>query len=692
MSDTVQTLTEKLHVAMAIEDHNEIIKICTQILSLSDANNKRKTTAYILRGVAYDSIGEYGRAIQDFDKAIELEPNDAETYCNRGNAYTNKGEYDRAIQDYDKVIELEPKHVEAHAHRGAAYGNKGEHDRAIQDFDKAIELDPSDAEVYCIRGIAYEHKGEYNRAVQNYDKAIELDPYDKKAYYNRGNAYAHKGKYDRAIQDYDKAIELDPNYAEAYHSRGVAYEHKGEYDHAIQDQSKSIELKSDYAEAYYGRGIAYSHKGEHDRAIQDYDKAIEIKPNYAGAYYNRGIEYADKDEYDHAIQDYDKAIEIKSDYVEAYNNRGIAYGCKGEYDRAIQDYDKAIELNSKHIEAYYNRGIAYRRKGEYGRAIQDYDKAIELEPDYSEAIHNRAIAMASEHAEKIQQQISDEHKKELKEQIKKQQEKFNQELKSQIGELIDYYRKREQDCKEKLEGNNKENSGDRLAIKLSIRFLYLMAFLFFVAGLFMFIFRTLSCRPSCTGFICSYATCDDLALYVALPFILSAFSMFLIFLWKIIKAKSGGLKEQFTRGVALFFLVAFVLYSSIVFLYIEKLPPDTHDPYGLLPFILVGTLMLSPFIWVLRVIRQEIKEESILREDAHTNYVLSVHMNNSRFNAPKIHEDLLKQFFDHHDKRGSAQLIASLYRPTDKSNDSVVQNIMGYATKAEKQVKSPPTE
>ena len=63
-----------------------------------------------------------------------------------------KGDSDRAIEDFNKTINLNPNYVDAHNNRGVAYGEKGDFDRAIKDFNKVIELNPNYAEVYSNRG------------------------------------------------------------------------------------------------------------------------------------------------------------------------------------------------------------------------------------------------------------------------------------------------------------------------------------------------------------------------------------------------------------------------------------------------------------------------------------------------------------------------------------------------------------
>jgi tetratricopeptide (TPR) repeat protein len=274
-----------------------------------------------------------GKAIEYLNEAIRLKPDYAEAYGNRGIAYVKLGQYQRAIQDYDTAIRLKPDDaiaVAVYNNRGLAYAELGQYQRAIQDYDTAIRLKPDYAmAAYYNRGDAYANLGQHQRAIQDYDTAIRLKLNDAKVYNNRGFAYAGLGQYQRAIQDFDTAIRLKPDYAEAYNNRGFVYDDLGQYQRAIQNYDIAIRLKPDYAEAYNNRGNAYNDLGQYQRAIQDFDTAIRLKPDDAMAYYNRGNAYVKLGQYQRAIQDYDTAIRLKPDYVMAYNNRGIAYILSG---------------------------------------------------------------------------------------------------------------------------------------------------------------------------------------------------------------------------------------------------------------------------------------------------------------------------------------------------------------------------
>jgi len=219
--------------------------------------------AYNNRGNAYAELNEHERAIKDFDKAIELNPDDAETYYNRGVAYAKLNKYEQAIKDYEKAIELNPDDAKAYYNRGLAYAELNKYEQAIEDYDKAIELNPNYAEAYNNRGFAYAKLNEYERAIKDYGKAIELNPALAAAYNNRGLAYAKLNKYERAIEDYSKAIELNPNLAEAYSNRGIAYSEIHRYEEAARDLKKA--------------GILFLHSGREEYAVKAFSICFKLR-------------------------------------------------------------------------------------------------------------------------------------------------------------------------------------------------------------------------------------------------------------------------------------------------------------------------------------------------------------------------------------------------------------------------------
>ncbi len=162
-------------------------------------------------------------------------------FC-RGTMQYMSGRGDKAIEHYDRAIELSPRCARAYNNRGGAHLILSEHEQAISDFNKAINLSPDYISAYHNRANAYLDTEQYAEAIADYSRAIELQPQFAKAYYGRGFAHLSLGHYNEAIDDYTQAITLNPAYARAYYTRAIGYAHLGERAEAVQDMLQAINL------------------------------------------------------------------------------------------------------------------------------------------------------------------------------------------------------------------------------------------------------------------------------------------------------------------------------------------------------------------------------------------------------------------------------------------------------------------
>ena len=93
----------------------------------------------------HEIIVDYGSAITDYSKAIELNKNFVFAYFNRGNAYAKSKQFDKAISDYTKALELDRGLKEAYFNRGLVYLYNNDKTSAYGDLSKAGELGLLDA-------------------------------------------------------------------------------------------------------------------------------------------------------------------------------------------------------------------------------------------------------------------------------------------------------------------------------------------------------------------------------------------------------------------------------------------------------------------------------------------------------------------------------------------------------------------
>ncbi len=147
---------------------------CTAVISSGQRSGKGLAVAYYNRGIAYRHLGEYRRAIEDYDQTLRLDPNFAVAYNNRGNAYVDLGEYRRAIEDYDQTLRLDPNFAVAYSNRGNAYVYLGDPARGIEDLDQALRLNPELSGAYNNRAYARCALGQVEASLDDWGQVLRL--------------------------------------------------------------------------------------------------------------------------------------------------------------------------------------------------------------------------------------------------------------------------------------------------------------------------------------------------------------------------------------------------------------------------------------------------------------------------------------------------------------------------------------
>lgn len=349
------------------------------------------------RGAIYEKQGETEKALKDYTRAIDLSPTVIK-YWSRGTALRRLKNYGAALQDFDKAIAIDPRFPFVWLSRAAtrlnfAITNGGMKalDQSIADYSEYIRQQPSGFLGFEGRAIAYKAKGELSKAVDDYTKAIELKPDETDWYLARADIYDKQKALDLAISDLTAVIRLKPS-SDLYRKRGIAFTKSYDWGRAIADFENALKLDPIDYNALLGLALAHEANGEFETAMTLYEKCIVLKPADERGYSFRGDAYTTKNNWEHAIQDYTRAIGIRSDNADLYSRRAFAYRTSGQQDPAIADYTEAIRLNPRNPEYTFNRASVYSARKEFSKAVSDLDVAIGLNPKEPRYYFVRGIA------------------------------------------------------------------------------------------------------------------------------------------------------------------------------------------------------------------------------------------------------------------------------------------------------------
>ena len=155
-------------------------------------------------------------------------------YLLRGDGYFKDGKPEKALEAYNRALALNPDDLEGYASRGAVYFFTGDYDRAEQDFLHVLHQNPYQADAYTAYASTLAAKGDFENALTVLDLALQLKPGKPETFFSRAGVYFMLGRYNEAVVDYTSVINLHPA-AEVYNARGAAYERMGKTDLAQKD-------------------------------------------------------------------------------------------------------------------------------------------------------------------------------------------------------------------------------------------------------------------------------------------------------------------------------------------------------------------------------------------------------------------------------------------------------------------------
>jgi tetratricopeptide (TPR) repeat protein len=329
-------------------------------------------------------------ALEDFARALEMDPENASLFSARGQTLRVIGRLEDALRDFDRAIELAPNGETAIASRGVIRQRLGRLDEAVADLTRAISLRPSDDWAWAHRGEAYRLMGNYRLAVADFTEAIRLDPQYEFAYASRALARRRLGHHREELSDLDAAIELNPDYEWAYAQRGITHRAAGRRDEAVADFTKAIDLDPDYGWAYANRGVTHRQMGRYPAALEDLSRALELDPTSAWALTNRGVTLRQTGQYREALADLEQAtLRLPLD-AWAVGNRAETLRLLGRDAEAVADFDRALALRPS-AWAFARRAAARRRAGDVEGAAADADRALLLDPAEGDAHFVRGL-------------------------------------------------------------------------------------------------------------------------------------------------------------------------------------------------------------------------------------------------------------------------------------------------------------
>ncbi|KAL3878456.1 hypothetical protein ACJMK2_030805 [Sinanodonta woodiana] len=354
--------------------------------------NPNYAEALYQRGISRMKM-KLSKGIQDFNRALAINPKIFQAYLSRACYYGMKNLYTKAILNCNEAIKLQPQSVRAYLYRGALKYHIKAYELAILDLTKATGIDSTCPLAYFNRAVCYQESKQYGKALTDYGIVLLLGEELKiKVLINRGLLYFERKDYINALYDFKLAAVIDPHNHNILHTLGLCYHKLNQLKDAVEVFTKCIHSNQFFLDGIIARGNVHMDFGSKEGlmyARRDYERALKLDPMCLPARVNLAYTLQVSGKFMQAWKHFTIAISIKPNFKSALEGRAVINLQMSDTFAAFQDINAAIKVSAT-AELLTNRGVINQFMDDCVNAMKDYQAALEIDPTYALAYFNAA--------------------------------------------------------------------------------------------------------------------------------------------------------------------------------------------------------------------------------------------------------------------------------------------------------------
>jgi tetratricopeptide (TPR) repeat protein/TolB-like protein len=283
---------------------------CTKAVDLGNAGAE----GHMCLGLLQDGTGQYEKAAEQFQQAVQLEPANDRAYISLARAYQHLNEPDKAEDTYKRAISVRPQYWRGYSYLGVFYFAQAEYEKAAAEFRRATELDPDSYDAFNNLGAALLYDGKDDEAAKALERSIAIRP-SLNAYNNVAVSEFHLHRFQDSVRNYEQALKLDASDYQKWGNLGDSQ--------------------------YYG-GDAASATDSYRKAIALADQQLKVNPRDAGVLGDLASYYSMLGDRKQAVSYLDRSLQLGQGDKELLLNAAVVYNQLHETGPALEWLEKAL--------------------------------------------------------------------------------------------------------------------------------------------------------------------------------------------------------------------------------------------------------------------------------------------------------------------------------------------------------------
>jgi len=288
-------------------------------------------------------------AEKDCRRASELNNQVPAIYVTLSRVHNGRGQFDLALEEIEKALELEPLNADALLAQAAVFASMGQLDRAEETYQRAATLQPHQWGGFYELGVFYYRQKRYRDAVTAFERVLNITPDNAMAYAALGGVHEKLGRDAEAESYLKRSLELQPTYA-GYTNLGVWYYRRQRWAESVTMTRRALEINGSDWRAWSNLGLAYEWLKQKDAADEAFrnelsrlQKIADAGPDDAELQVELGLLHSRWKRREKAVPLIQAALARAPDNADVLAAAGEAYDNLGDRDRALELVRQALE-------------------------------------------------------------------------------------------------------------------------------------------------------------------------------------------------------------------------------------------------------------------------------------------------------------------------------------------------------------
>lgn len=402
LSQDIETALREYRTALETDPHSSDVKsrMAGIYFGMGDLSNAAQYAEEAGEGTGQDprlmtqmagilaGTGKPDRALVFLDRAIEYEPERAESYFSKSIILLNLKRPVEAEQAVKQGLHYAQDSPLGHYYLGRISLEADNPEQAVASFDRAISANPSFEPAYLALSTLYEAREEKEKAIGVLQQYLRhINPRNKEVRQHLVQLYISMKNYTGGLTELEKMVKDDPTDLDAQLRIALIHGENKEFRKAIERLTVILQARPNELKIREYLGYLYEEVKEFPNAIDAYTTNMQRDPLFIESHLHLGaLQYRLKN-YQEATIHLSEAVRLNPKQPEPHIVLGLSYLQSDQFQKASEAFEAGVLHNPKNADLHFNLGTAYDKLDRFEDVVRSMETALSLNPEHADALN-----------------------------------------------------------------------------------------------------------------------------------------------------------------------------------------------------------------------------------------------------------------------------------------------------------------